>query len=45
MEKNYSPEIKKLLQRCKQKLTSLLRNRVTRWTKTKNGLQAICASL
>ena len=32
-------------QRCKQKLTSSLRNRVTRQTKTKNGLQAICASL
>ena len=32
-------------QRCKQKLTSLLLNRVTRRTKTKNGLWAICESL
>ena len=35
-------KIKRFWQRCKQKLTSLLKNRVTRRTKTKNGLWAIC---
>ena len=35
-------KIKLFWQRCKQKLTSLLKNRVTRRTKTKNGLWAIC---
>ena len=38
-------KIKWFWQRCEQKLTSSLKNRVTRRTKTKNGLQAICASL
>jgi len=38
-------KIKRFWQRCKQKLTSSLRNRVTRRTKTKNGLWAICESL
>ena len=35
-------KIKELWQRCKQKLTSSIWNRVTRRTKTKNGLLAIC---
>ena len=38
-------KIKGFWQRCKQKLTSSLKNRVTRRTKTKNGLQEICESL
>ena len=37
-------KIKLFWQYCEQKLTSLLQNRVTHRTKTKNGLQAICAS-
>ena len=35
-------KIKIFWQRCEQKLASSLLNRVTRRTKTKNGLQAIC---
>ena len=35
-------KIKLFWQYCEQKLKSLLQNRVTRRTKTKNGLQAIC---
>ena len=38
-------KIKLFWQRYEQKLTSSLWNRVTRRTKTKNGLQAICANL
>ena len=38
-------KIKEFWQRCEQKLTSSFKNRVTRRTKTKNGLWAICASL
>ena len=38
-------KIKGFWQRCKQKLTSCSEIELTRRTKTKNGLQAICASL
>ena len=38
-------KIEKFWQRCEQKLTSLLKSRVTSQAKTKNSLQAICASL
>ena len=35
-------ENQEIQQRCEGKLTSSLKNRVTRRTKTKNGLQTIC---